>query len=319
MKQQLNLIIGLLFGVFSIGAGAHVTSSCLMVLEQKAFDLKQCIETKGRENCGFERQLISNQIKECRQEQLSDDELEHAIKMGESYAQGTAAYHLGPSLQDSEKVATITTRGNIDNFRRQFAHVKAFPVEILQDGINVGGCNRAYLAALDRYNFLGKVELKRYDADDIDAEYPHTLYFFESMLEGTCYDAPSTGQVMSNGDRVVVNIPENFFTYLRRASKRDESKAVVVRCANAAECDDKKRQVLALQLDYQATFLRLKRLNLCKASDGAGGWFRRATRARPTIDTEELPAYCDAENLDKNIEELSATLEKTGEQLFERL
>ncbi|MCG8672694.1 MAG: hypothetical protein MI867_25050 [Pseudomonadales bacterium] len=298
-------------------SNAHVAESCLKLLEQSAQDLKHCVVKKKRENCRYDRQLLTDQVESCREQQFSDEEITHAIRVGESFVEGNASYYLEPSARDALNSAEMVAKGNVENFSVQFRKVKSFPVEDLYVGANMGGCHRAFLATGERYKFLGSFKFKRYNPEDIDNAVPHTIFFFNKMLEGVCYEAPNPGQTMPNGDRVVLNLPREFFVYLKRSAEIQDERAVTVICASEAECSTKKKKALELQVDYHASFLRLQRLKLCERQSKSNGVFQRMARFK--ITHEELPTHCMEETLDENIKSLSKTVNNIGRQLFDGL
>ncbi|MDX1694969.1 MAG: hypothetical protein R3208_14480 [Ketobacteraceae bacterium] len=304
--------------LLSVGvAGAHVSDPCLLVVSQEAKRFKQCLQNQHQDHCREQRQALTDQVRRCRELAFTNEAIEEAIDAGESQVAGEDAYYL-PETPASNAVAAVdVSKGNIQNFRHQFSNVTAFPIEDLDYGAGQGGCQNAFLAAPERYQFLGHFEFKRYLPEQELKPKPHSLFFFARMSEGVCYAAPKPGQRMDNGDLMVLNLPVGFFDFLRQATRQAGAEAVIVRCISEAECTGKKRKAVSLQVDYHATYLRLKRLQLCEKEEAGNRWYRRMAKFK--VEKERLPDYCMEETLEENIRQLKAMLRQTGEALFEKL
>jgi hypothetical protein len=296
---------------------AHVVYPCLQEVARQAKDLKQCTSARHADACRELRQTLSDQVRACRGQAFTAESIDEAIREGESKVAAGTSYYVPAQADDSPQASIDSSRGNIANFRQQFANVSAFPVEDLDYGVNQGGCHQAFLASAGRYQFLGQFELKRYDLKDDLKPMPHRLYFFSKMTEGVCYAAPNAGQAMDNGDLMVVNIPGGFFSFLEQAVRHAGAEAVVVECSNEAECTNKKREAIALQVDYHANYLRLKRMYQCQELAGANRWYRRMAKLR--LQKEAIPTHCMEESLEQNIHHLRKSLNDNAKRLFESL
>ena len=315
-RHSVLLLMALLF--YTGNGYGHITHPCLMMVERLAASLKQCTSTRHDDHCRNARQALADQVRQCRKLAFTTEAIEEAIQEGEATVAGEgAAYHLDKTDDDSAMTAAAISKGNVHNFRQQFANVSVFPVEDLDYGAGQSGCHNAFLAAAGRYQFLGEFDLKRYRLNDKAGAEPYRLYFFSRMTEGVCYEAPQPDQTMENGDRVVLNLPEGFFPVLKQSTRQSGTVAVIVRCDNEGECTDKKRRALNLQMDYQATYLRWQRLQHCDALSSDNHFFPRITRLR--FKKQELPGYCMEEDLEQNIQQLEATMKETEKALFEAL
>lgn len=298
-------------------AYGHVYHSCLQQVAHEAQMLKQCTTTRHSDHCRDQRQALSDQVRVCQQQQFTSDAIEAAIREGESKVAGDSTYYLPEKNANIPQAAFDAGRGNVANFRGQFANVSAFPVEDLDYGVNQGGCHQAFLASPGRHQFLGHFEFKRYwVGESLQAE-PYRLYFFARMAEGVCYAAPKAGQSMDNGDLVVLNLPTSFFAFLKQAVRQAGAEAVIVECADETECTQKKRKAVSLQVDYHATYLRLQRMEQCQEQAKDNRWYRRMAKLR--LEKDELPTHCMEADLENNIRQLKDSLRDTGKQLFEGL
>lgn len=295
----------------------HVVYPCLQEVARAAQALKQCTSSRKSDACRDSRQELSDQVRACRQQAFTAESIDEAIREGESKVSGGSSYYLPKRSVASPQSAIDTSRGNIANFRQQFANVSAFPVEDLDYGANKGGCHQAFLASAGRYQFLGHFELKRYALNDDLRPAPYRLYFFSRMSEGVCYAAPDAGQTMDNGDLAVVNIPGGFFSFLKQADRQAGAEAVVVECGAESECTRKKRDIVALQVDYHANYLRLQRMYQCRELAADNRWYRRMAKLR--LQKESVPSYCMEDDLDQNIQHLRKSLDDTAKKLFEPL
>ena len=307
----------LVAGLFAGVAHGHVNYPCLQQVARAAEVLKQCTSTRHSDHCRDQRQALSDQVRICEKQAFTRNAIEEAIKEGEGRVSGGSSYYLPEKGADSPQAAIDTGKGNIENFRRQFPNVSAFPAEDLDYGVNQGGCHQAFLASPGRHQFLGHFEFGRYSLDDELSVEPYRLYFFARMSEGVCYAAPKPGQTMDNGDLVVLNLPTSFFAFLKQAVLQAGAEAVIVECENEADCTRKKREAVSLQVDYHATYLRLKRMLQCRQLAEDNRWYRRMAKLR--LEKDELPTHCMEADLEKNIRLLRDDLKKTGKQLFEML
>lgn len=314
IQSKRTVIFLFMLGVmFSQGAGAHVSRTCLKVVEQAARDLKTCEVKKSREACSAKRDVLSKKVAICTRQQFSNDDIVHAVRSGESRIAGNASYYLEPVAADAEKVVAEMGKGNQENFTEQFPFVESFPMGELYHGANQGGCRDGFLAVGERYNFLGQLDFKKYDEKDLDIHKPYTLYFFNKMVDGTCYQTPLVGQRMANGDRTVVNLPVKFFEYLERGHDVQGSSSVIIRCNAISTCNDIKHKKLKIQVDYQATYLRIKRLEYCKKK-ASGNVLYRALKVKRK--KEDLPSYCQDNDPWENLPKLRETLNHLGNELY---
>ena len=298
-------------------AQAHVVYPCLQEIARAAKLLKECSNVTSTNNhCRKQRQTLSDHVDSCRKQQFTTEQIEKAIKEGESQVEGDSSYHLPEKADLTKQDAIDTSRGNIKNFYHRFSDLTAFPVDAMDQGVNQGGCTQAFLAGIDRYQFMGSLRLSRYARSEAD-EAPEIYYFyyFSQMVEGVCYPAPSAGQTLENGSRVILNLPGSFFTFLAQAVRQSGASAVIVRCKSEAECFNKQNETQARYSQYQAAYKQLQRLQQCQDFADGNRWYRRMAKLR--LSERELPAHCEGVDLKSDISVLQEQVRQNDRLLFD--
>ncbi len=312
MRRYLLILVWLC----SSGAVAHITDTCLVVVEQSATALKECAMDRGQAGCIGERKSLTSQIDECLRQQFTRESIRAAILSGESLVKGTFSYYM-PLEREAIGGAENWVKGNEMNFEAKFGGLThQIPVG-MDDNLNAGGCRQAFMGDGKHYLYYGALELSRYPIGEESADAKpsrYQLYLMVKMQKGQCYPVPQTGEKDRSGQIKVANLPEGFIRQLENQPNQFGTVNRVRICESESDCLQAKKALLRHQVDYQAAYLKQRRLQYCLEVSEQNSWLARIGRFE--IDKQPLPDYCPADGLEAQLSRHEGVMQVLERKLF---